>query len=303
MLSDGSSRYEDIKKEILKHDSRRKTLQAEASSITTELTSPPLDNPSARPAGINDPLVDKDGYPRANIDLVKVRMLRKRLAEIRTDYASVMALLERASVAAGSARRPGSAAEEEAERLARLKPKPKPKFDVVTGKWIVRNWDGSTAGLEIGDEREFEDILVGVKSPALLPAHNEIDVSSFDGGSSVSSDLQLEVIDGYDGRLGAPPLPSPFAKVGVVTSGSPAQSAGFLEGDLILKFGAAHARDGRGLGGIAEVVALAAGNSDEIIAIVRRCGESSGRSRVERLMVRPRNWDGRGTLGCHILPI
>jgi len=303
-LSEDSSRYEALKKEILALDSRRRALETEASSITTELTTPPPDNPSVRPAGINDPLVDAEGYPRADIDLVKVRTQRKRLAEIRTDHAACMAKVERASSAAGVARRPGSGAVEEAERVARLKPKPRPKFDPVTSRWVVKNWDGSAAGLGEGDERKFDEIFAGAEVPVLSPAPDEGRISRpINGwGGAVPRNGQPEGIRGYGG-LGAAPLPPPFAKVGAVTDGSPAQSAEFMEGDVILKFGTAHAADGRGLGGIAEAVALAAGNLDEIIVIVRRGGDNGRRSCVERLRVRPRPWDGRGALGCHILPI
>ena len=44
-------------------------------------------------------------------------------------------------------------AQDEEEKKARLAPKPKPKFDPKSGKWVVKSWDGSVAGVENGEMR------------------------------------------------------------------------------------------------------------------------------------------------------
>ena len=57
-------------------------LEIEADAIHSELTSPgPNGEP---PAGINDPLVDKDDYPRGDIDIYNVKRKRQRLRVINT---------------------------------------------------------------------------------------------------------------------------------------------------------------------------------------------------------------------------
>ncbi len=67
---------------------QRDLLETEAEAIAYELRSPgPNGEP---PAGIKDPLVDKEGFPRGDIDLYRVRTLRGRLAVINTDHKILM---------------------------------------------------------------------------------------------------------------------------------------------------------------------------------------------------------------------
>ncbi len=67
---------------------QREILEIEADAIGNELRSPgPNGEP---PAGLKDPLVDAEGYPRADVDIYRVRGQRKRLAEINTDYRKLM---------------------------------------------------------------------------------------------------------------------------------------------------------------------------------------------------------------------
>jgi hypothetical protein len=72
-------------------DEKRKNLEAEASAITDELTKS-IDG--KEPMGVSTPLVDKEGYPRADIDVYRARHLRKRLNEIRFDHAAIMKKIE-----------------------------------------------------------------------------------------------------------------------------------------------------------------------------------------------------------------
>ena len=68
--------------------SQREVLEMEADAIGSELRSPgPNGEP---PAGLKDPLVDAEGFPRADIDIFRVRSQRHRLAEINTDYRKLM---------------------------------------------------------------------------------------------------------------------------------------------------------------------------------------------------------------------
>lgn len=72
---------------------QRSALEAEADAIQSELTSPgPNGEP---PAGIKDPLVDAEGFPRADIDIFRVRQLRHRLATINYDHKSLMEQMEK----------------------------------------------------------------------------------------------------------------------------------------------------------------------------------------------------------------
>lgn len=77
-----SSSYKALKKELELLTSQRQALEIEASAIYSELTSAgPNGEP---PAGIKDPIVDNEGFPRGDIDLYNVRNKRKRLNVINT---------------------------------------------------------------------------------------------------------------------------------------------------------------------------------------------------------------------------
>jgi len=67
---------------------QRDLLETEADAIGSELRSPGANGEP--PAGIKEPLVDKEGFPRGDIDIYRVRTLRGRLAVINTDHKELM---------------------------------------------------------------------------------------------------------------------------------------------------------------------------------------------------------------------
>ena len=72
-----------MRQELLSLDTQKKALLSEAEAIVSELTTnQPGGGP---PIGIDAPLVDDEGYPRADIDVYRARTLRKRFKEIQTD--------------------------------------------------------------------------------------------------------------------------------------------------------------------------------------------------------------------------
>lgn len=62
-------------------------IEAEIEAVGDELTSG--NNP-----GLHGPLVDAEGFPRADIDVYRVRQLRHTLAVKRTDHQQVMKKIE-----------------------------------------------------------------------------------------------------------------------------------------------------------------------------------------------------------------
>jgi 26S proteasome non-ATPase regulatory subunit 9 len=48
--------------------------------------------------GIHTPLVDNEGYPRADIDVFRARTLRRRFIEIQNDHKALMGRIERGLV-------------------------------------------------------------------------------------------------------------------------------------------------------------------------------------------------------------
>lgn len=76
------------KRNILDIYSKRCDVEKKANLIVQQLK-------TGQPAmGINEPLVDKDGYPRIDIDVHKARYLRNKLALLRTDHKDLSKELE-----------------------------------------------------------------------------------------------------------------------------------------------------------------------------------------------------------------
>eukprot|EP00566_Odontella_aurita_P019731 CAMPEP_0113596458 /NCGR_PEP_ID=MMETSP0015_2-20120614/40344_1 /TAXON_ID=2838 /ORGANISM="Odontella" /LENGTH=305 /DNA_ID=CAMNT_0000503969 /DNA_START=117 /DNA_END=1035 /DNA_ORIENTATION=+ /assembly_acc=CAM_ASM_000160 len=266
-------------------DSRRKALEAEASAIVDELMAVP--DEGGNPMGVDTPLTDGDGYPRNDIDVYRARVLRQRLNEIRTDHKAMMKQIETGLVKAAAFSRT-SAEEKGKEREARVASKPKPKFDPITGKWVTMNWDGTVAGVEGGDQRNFGHL----EAPPIS--------ASAPGATAAAVDAQED-----EGNL------VPFAVVDTVFPHSPASAAGLHEGDLIVKFGAATHLNHDDLKLLAQIVPEAAGNRKEIqIQILRRRTVNHAHDAAHNVEagvreeltvdVLPGPWGGRGLLGCHI---
>ena len=132
-------------------DDRRKALEDEAAGITAELNAGP------KPMGVSTPLTDSEGFPRNDVDVYRARQLRNRLAVLQTDHKALMKKIEASlsNLSCGPGDGDDQVSDEVRMRLAR---KPRPKYDNVTGKWVVKNWDGSVAGIEGGDNIMFDDI-------------------------------------------------------------------------------------------------------------------------------------------------
>jgi 26S proteasome non-ATPase regulatory subunit 9 len=109
-------------------------------------------------------------------------------------------------------------------------------------------------------------------------------------------------VDAAAAAAGAPPAAAelrPFAVVDEVSDDSPASSAGVRVGDQLCRFGDV-VWDGLGaasalLPSVAAV--LQANRGREVETVLLR----QGRSVSLRLV--PREWAGRGLLGCHLRPL
>ncbi|QQP48792.1 26S proteasome non-ATPase regulatory subunit 9 [Caligus rogercresseyi] len=85
--------------------------------------------------------------------------------------------------------------------------------------------------------------------------------------------------------------PSPFARVSEVAKGSPADSAGLMDGDLILELGSLDAKKFKELSQIGDIVKNSIGSSVHLKVL--REG-----SAVKKLELTPKQWSGKGLLGC-----
>ncbi|KAL7545051.1 hypothetical protein ACHAWF_008416 [Thalassiosira exigua] len=271
------------------------------------------------PMGIDTPLVDAEGFPRADIDVYRARTLRKRFKEIQTDHkaleqriaAGIVELSALTSDGGGgseaSPMRGTTAKEDEEEKRARRAPKPKPKFDPKTGKWVVKSWDGSVAGVEDGEKRSFEDLSARSASALAANLGGIRESGSDDGGGTSGQTPAQQQQQQQQRQVSFQPEPAaPFAIIDEVASDSPASEAGLKEGDLVFRFGAVTGRDGNEFRAIAALVPAAAAERKSIAVSVRRkTTELGGLAEVVKTEVvdlRPRPWGGRGLLGCHIRP-
>lgn len=248
---------------VISLDERRKLLEEESSAITDELMT---SVGGKEPIGISTPLTDKEGFPRADIDIYRARNLRKRLNEIRYDHSTIMKKIEE--------RIPIS----EKETNLRLKRKPKPKFDPQTGCFVVRNWDGSIAGIENGHIRSFDDIASEKKSHSGLENKNEF-----------SDEKITDALKQQDRK-------PPFARIAVLLPNSPAKEAGLLEGDLVVSFGTIDYSNHRHLRAFGDVVLNAFQDGITVPMIVVRTKDDMER-RIS-IKLKPRQWDGKGFVGC-----
>lgn len=272
-----------------KLDAQRKSLDIESEAIISELTSPP--ESGGPPMGIDTPLVDQDGYPRGDVDVYRARDLRHRLAVIKTDHKLLTTQVESSLQQLALLQNPQKTEEEAKELEARKAPKPKPKYDPLTGKWVVKNWDGSVAGVQDGEKRSFESL-------------NEEASKSAEAAQSISRTS----VDHQPGNSSAPPTsqatPSstPFAKVDAVAPLGPAAEAGFQAGDLIVEFGRINHANHQTLTALMPVVTSAADAQKEIAITLLRNTNTNSISEVVQLALVPKPWPGRGLLGMHILP-
>lgn len=309
-----------MRQELLSLDTQKKALLSEAEAIVSELTTKqPGGGP---PIGIDAPLVDDEGYPRADIDVYRARTLRKRFKEIQTDVKVIEKKIEfgLVEIAARSTEKTSGGSnlispnfiakddviDDEEEKKLRLAPKPKPKFDVTTGKWVVKSWDGSVAGVPDGEKRSFDNLDA---PPTVAEAVTERPSNSPSGRDNTSNNydntahqqrLERQRVASIQGNA------TPFAIIDEVSSNSPAFEAGIKENDVLLRFGSIDNTNHRDFKAIAELLPIAASNNDSITVVVRRksmeLGGFAELTKTEVMELRPRPWGGRGLLGCHIRP-
>ncbi|EST04806.1 PDZ domain protein [Kalmanozyma brasiliensis GHG001] len=98
------------------------------------------------------------------------------------------------------------------------------------------------------------------------------------------------------GQAGRTEESRPFAKVNSVAENSPAQTAGLVAGDLVVRFGSVTAENEKGLAALAAPGVVVDGTS--ICITVTRSGETVNLTLIPRA-----GWGGRGMLGCHLLPL
>jgi len=270
-------------------DVQKKSMELEADVIVSELTTPPSEG--VEPMGVDTPLVDHEGYPRGDVDILRARTLRQRFQILKTDHKEISKKIEFKLQHLALLTNPPLKKQQDDEKAARGAVKPKPKFDPITGKWVVMNWDGSVAGVPGGDKRDFHNLS------------KQVSQSTEDSSSGFSRNPSLREM----AAVALAPVPSlevPFARVNAVSSESPAEAAGLLEDDLIVQFAHVNAENYNDLRDIAALVPDVASRQGSISIQVKRRKPQSTSDDWESvtLSLTPRPWSGRGLIGCHIVP-
>jgi len=278
------------KTQLFQLDERRQAMEEEANAIIDELTSspPPTDDGNTvKPMGISTPLVDEEGYPRADVDVYRARHLRKRLNEFKFDHTLIKKKIEETMMQQINPK-------SDEEEKSRKKKKPKPKFDPLTGKWVVSSWDGNVVGVENGHLRRFDSIekdQEGDIDELKQRAHHLcLDAKS---GNNEEVDTTIRI---------------PFAKIESVLANSPASDARLAVEDEICLFGTVDHSNHRGLKAMGDVVKRAFSDGTSIRVIVRRMGtvettaSSGDMGNLMTLSLTPKQWIGKGLVGCVFSP-
>ena len=134
---------------------QRDALELEAFSISEDLNS--FGPEGQAPAGLKDPLVDKEGFPRADIDITSVLNKRNRLAIINTDHKILMKQIEDILKSHDSSdTNNGKTKFDESTIFINLENKNKP-FAIINE--ILKDSPAESAGLLDGDKLvEFENL-------------------------------------------------------------------------------------------------------------------------------------------------
>lgn len=299
-----------LRKTLATLDVQRAALEHEADAIYLELTTPPEEG--VDPMGVDTPLVDRDGYPRGDVDVYRARSLRNRFKVLQTDHKQLVGTIDDLLVRLAALKDPSKREQEAREAALRAAPKPKPKFDSLTGKWVVMNWDGTVAGVEGGDNIHFSDlsrVISDVTIPTLSTGDpNSVrDISSLDAGEDGA--------EAHHERDAAAPT-RPFARIDAVAADSPAEAAGLHVEDLIVYFGQVGFANHNRLRAIAELVPDVAAEQGEVtIKLLRQQrGTENGDDEIYdweddpekfemvEVSLKPLPWSGRGLIGCHIVP-
>ncbi|CAH0551795.1 unnamed protein product [Brassicogethes aeneus] len=194
---------QEVRLEVLKLIEQKDKIEGEIKELTGILTQ--------NGVGMNDPLVDNDGFPINAIDVYQVRHARHRIICLQNDHKALM--------------------------------------------------------------KQIENGLYGYYS---------------NGDSSQQTSTAMEV-----DRPFVISYKIPFAKVNLVSPGSPAEYAGISQNDEVVEFGSVNFTNFKNITDIATVVQHSEGTP---VSIKLKRGE-----RFLTVQLIPKKWTGKGLLGCNII--
>lgn len=137
-----AAQIDGAKAQLKKYERARVALEAEAEAIVSEL--------NVKGVGLKEPLVDAEGYPRADLDLYRVRSQRGRHATIRTDHKALMKKVE-ALLHIAMAAPPEDARKTPPPTPAVHEPAPPTNAPFASITEVRDNSPAAAAGLRLGD--------------------------------------------------------------------------------------------------------------------------------------------------------
>lgn len=225
-----------------------------------------VDDLDSRGVGLKGPLVDAEGFPRADVDLIDVRTKRGRVAVLQNDHKSAMHGIEKL--------------------LQEVHAEARAKKEAGTGASSASGSSGRTSGTGTGSSASAAAELSEGKGNAMPVIGSVFADAATDGGPATDAD---------SASASAEALPAkPLAKVNSVAPSSPADEAGLKAGDAIMRFGTATSDNSVGLEAIVPLVSNSIGRP---INVVVRRGDA-----ILPLVLTPHSWSGGGVLGVHLLP-
>ncbi|WWC62072.1 uncharacterized protein I303_104662 [Kwoniella dejecticola CBS 10117] len=167
--------------------------------------------------------------------------------------------------------------------------------------YAIRHARSSLVRLQ-NDRQTVSDLLATALQNAFsIPSNSSSDSDSSNilpngNSSSTASSTDPNQINGVSTT---PEWPEkPIARVNTVAASSPASQAGLQTNDMIYDFaGVTHTSQG-GIQAIGTVVSRSEGESLRLLVL-----RGGGEERITLSLIPRTGWGGRGSLGCHILPV
>lgn len=188
---------------------------------------------------------------------------------------------------------------------ARAAPKPKPKYDAKTGKWVVANWDGSVSGIKGGDQQSFERLgqnnndNINPQPMDIVDDHNSSGAEAASTATTTNNNNNNHPTTVEQRITISGP---PFCKINAVSPLSPASEADLRQGDEVVQFGDLDHTNHFNLTALPPAVMAAAETRQQISITVLRLNIETNQKVPVRVGLTPKPWPGRGLLGCHIVP-
>ena len=170
----------------------------------------------------------------------------------------------------------------------------------------MKSWDGSVAGVKGGEDRKFHDLLAtadGRNGDSAVGNESANSINANEINTASASTNNSEQTASTTSTQQTTQILTPFALIDEVSPNSPASMAGIQVNDELLQFDTINATNHENFSAIAKL--LPEKEEQEIrVKVCRRRGMDWGEvHEVKELILKPKKWNGRGLLGCHITKV